>query len=268
MTTIIFLHVPKTAGQTIHHQLARAVGIENVSPVRTHTQAVEGRQMPPGYRLHSGHIDWTELDSIPRPRFVFSVLREPRERLASFYFYLRQTARDMPSAALSAGERPDLQALLSLSADDYFFSGDEARRRFVAANYDNFFCSYFATRRMTGRGELDGLALPEILRRARAGLAEMDGIYWTEGLHLLERDLKRKAGVKVRLTDRRNNQGPLPQDQPRWPALMDLFESDAARRRMEDFVARDEELFAPLPRPGPPPLWLRLRDQLLASMSR
>ncbi|WP_430450438.1 hypothetical protein [Rhodophyticola sp.] len=65
-TTIVFLHIPKTAGQTIHSELARVVGAKAVSPVRVHTQAARGvAQMPPGYRLYSGHIDWEALDTLP-----------------------------------------------------------------------------------------------------------------------------------------------------------------------------------------------------------
>ena len=88
MRPIVFLHIPKTAGQTVHHALADMVGIANVSPVRVNEQAVDGRIMPSGYLLHSGHIDWTELDLIEGNPFVFTILRDPAERIASLYFYM------------------------------------------------------------------------------------------------------------------------------------------------------------------------------------
>src|SRR5690606_31646457 len=61
---IVFLHIPKTAGQTIHNQLAQMVGAGSVSPIRVQSQAPKGPQMPAGYGLYSGHIDWTELETL------------------------------------------------------------------------------------------------------------------------------------------------------------------------------------------------------------
>jgi len=91
---IVFLHIPKTAGQSVHNALAEHVGAEHVSPVRVHTQSTgDHGQFPAGYSLYSGHLDWVELEKVPEPRFVFSILRDPKERIASFYFYLRKEAQ-------------------------------------------------------------------------------------------------------------------------------------------------------------------------------
>ena len=84
MRPIVFLHIPKTAGQTIHFALAEMVGARNVSPIRVNGQAVDHCTLPPGYLLHSGHIDWTNLDSVEGNPFVFTVLRDPAERIGSF----------------------------------------------------------------------------------------------------------------------------------------------------------------------------------------
>lgn len=270
MTTVVFLHIPKTAGQTIHHQLAHAVGRRNVSPIRTHTQALGKSQLPPGYRLHSGHIDWADLESLPEDRFVFTVLRDPRERLASFYFFLLKEAQATSEAELGAAHRVNQRNILNHSADDYFFSGGPEWQSFVLDHYDNFYSSYFASRRMRGRSRLVGLSEAQVLERARAGLALMDAIYWTDGLAQLERDIQARCKLRIRVEGRILNAGNVPLDQPRWPLLMERFESDAARRRMDDFVARDMALIAPLPRPDPQPLPAPRRSwrQLLFRKSR
>jgi hypothetical protein len=269
MTVVVFLHIPKTAGQTIHHKLANVIGKGGVSPIRTHTQALGQSQLPPDYLLHSGHIDWTDLDSLPEDRFVFTVLRDPRERLASFYFYLRMIAQKTPSDLLANGQRPDLNNLLTWSVDDYFFGGGEGWQNFIGDHFDNFYCSYFATQRVRGRSFLAGLDRETILARARAGLRRMDGIYWTDGLHLLERDLGQRLGLHVNLTYTRHlNQGPLPINQPRWPALMDMFETDGSRQRMENLVSLDLDLCAEVEHPAPMSTLRKLRYQALSKISR
>lgn len=262
MTALVFLHIPKTAGQTVHFQLVRSLGEAALSPVRTHTQALPEAQFPPGYRLYSGHLDWTALDSLPGPRFVFTVLRDPRERLASFYFYLRDTALQMAPAALAAGARPDLSDLLRQTPDEYFFGSDAGSLRFVRDHYDNFYCSYFATRRVRGRAMLDGLAPEAVLARARAGLAALDAVYRSEALHVLDRDCRRRFGLRLHSARQISNAGTLPRETARWPALLDRFETDAARRRIESFVTQDAALLDSLPPPAPPPRWRQLLDRI------
>ncbi len=260
-TALVFLHVPKTAGQTVHFELTRAVGEEQVSPVRTHTQAPPEAQFPPGYRLYSGHLDWVALDAVQPPRFVFTVLRDPRERLASFWFYLHDVARRMPPATLGQ-DRPDLQTILTRTPDDYFFGGDAGWQCFVRDHYDNFYCSYFASRRMLGRADLAGLDASTVLARAHGGLATLDAVYRSEALHVLDRDFRRRFGLRLSCARHVANAGTVPQGMARWAALLDRFDTDAGRSRIEDFVTEDEALMAQLPPPQPRPLWLQLLDRI------
>jgi hypothetical protein len=255
---IVFLHVPKTGGQTIHHALAGLVDRAAISPVRTHTQAPRGPQMPPGYSLYSGHIDWTELDRLPPQRFAFSALRDPRERIASFYFFLQDQARQRARAGTLTD---DFRRALECSADDYFADRQPGWQSFIRDHFDNFYCSYFATRRVRGLGALRGLSPAEILARARQGLEALDAVYSTAALRPLEDEIRRRYGGRIRLVERYRNVGTLPAGQPRWPELLARLERDATRQLLESFVARDEDLIAGLPPPSVPPpgRWRRVR---------
>lgn len=241
--TLVFLHIPKTAGQTIHHALARAVGGErHVSPVRLNSQASawEGRRMPPGYRLYSGHLDWHELDTLEDP-FTFTVLREPRERIASFYFYLRKEgeAGRLAYGPNAEGGHP----IMTRSIDDYFFGGDAAWQRHIANHYDNFYCRYFATRSYSGHKIWAKIAKDDRRATAHANIAEhIDRVYSTKSLIALENDLSSGLNQSLRIADKFSNVGVLPRRQKRWPKLLDRFESDAQRARMEDFATLDDAL--------------------------
>ena len=240
---IVFLHIPKTAGQSVHNELVRAVGQPAVSPVRVHTQSStpEG-QLPDGYQLYSGHIDWTALDQIPKPRFVFSVLRDPRERIASFYFYLLKEARLLDADALSAPQNAGKRAILESSADEYFFGGDEAWQAFILDHYDNFYCRYFGTKRI--RSGPDFAAKPERrkLRGALRNLHKIDWIYSVENLTALEDDLRTLYGFELDLTNTHNNVGDRPISELRWPRLLARFENDANQARLEEFIKLDVAL--------------------------
>ncbi len=241
---IVFLHLPKTAGQTVHNALSRAVGAPHVSPLRVHTQAGPGAtQFPPGYSLYSGHLDWDGLATLPEGRFVFTILRDPRERIASFYLYLRREAARLTPEALASPENFGKRRALEWSADDYFFGGDADWQAFLLDHYDNFYCSYFGTRRFRGAASFRARPQAEAVTRARRGLAGLDGVFQTADLRPLASVMAERYGFNLDLAGRFDNAGTAP-DAPRWPRLLERFETDAARDRIEGFATRDLALLA------------------------
>ncbi len=248
MRPIVFLHIPKTAGQTIHHALAAIVGVEHVSPIRVNEQANGGNPLPPGYLLHSGHLDWTELDRLEGNPFVFSVLRDPAERIGSFYFYMLNTAREASPEELSG--RRGLERILYSSADEYFFGGNEEWQGFIQNMYFNFYCSYFTTRRMGGRKALKGLKATEVVDRAFLGTAAVERIYTTDSLVALEADIEGLYGHRARLQNHYKNAGDRPVGESRWARLCAHFEKDGNICRLETFLAEDHDLMARLAAAG------------------
>jgi len=242
MDPIVFLHIPKTAGQTVHHALAAHVGAADTSPVRVCEQAVEGRQMPPGYLLHSGHIDWTELDLISGHPFVFTILRDPGERIGSFYFYMLNKALAASRDELAQPAATGLRMIRSVSTDAYFFGGDAGWQRFVRNLYCNFYCAYLATRKIAGRAELETLASREIIARAERNSRRLDRLYDIAALDVLEGDIRARYGWKIKLIGQFHNAGAHAKGELRWPKLLARLECDSNRRRLEAFVAEDREL--------------------------
>ncbi len=246
MRPIVFLHIPKTAGQSIHHRLGSVVGARNISPVLINERAVDGTTLPPGYLMYSGHIDWVDLEKIEGDPFVFTVLRDPRERIGSFYFYMQKTAQAADPETLAA--RPGLQKVRDWSADDYFFSGDAAWQEFLHNQYFNFYCSYFATRRMQGRSKLAGLDSKTVIGLALMGARAIERIYSIENLAALEADIERIYGCEVELAEHFANTGDHEKHESRWDKLVARFEQDANTRRLEEFAAEDRVLMDRLTR--------------------
>jgi hypothetical protein len=241
---IVFLHIPKTAGQTVHSALSTVVGADRVSPVRVHTQAQgEAPQMPAGYGLYSGHLDWLELETLPEDRFVFTVLRDPYERLASFYFFLLKQAQALTPQELELNQNTGKRILLQSSAEDYFFNGPPPFQQFIRDHYDNFYCSYLATRKMRAQKELRDLDLQGKVQAALKNAPLIDRIYSTRDLGALERDIAERYGAQISVQDTYINKGDdVDGEALRWPRLLTRFESDAAIRRLEAFVEADMEL--------------------------
>lgn len=248
---IVFLHIPKTAGQTIHAELSRVVGSGAVSPVRVHTQAAPGAaQMPGGYGLYSGHIDWQAIDTLPDRRFVFTVLRDPRERIASFYFYLLREAQTLDADELAKPARTAARMILTHSADDYFFGGDARWQAFVNDHYNNMYCSYLITRQICGWSTLTHLPRTEIVQAAMDAKTPITRIYSTDTLAELEADIAARTGQTISVADRYVNAGPDAGPQApaklRWPQLCARFERDSSQQRLSHFARLDQRLMARL----------------------
>jgi len=90
---LVFLHVPKTGGTTLHHHFSGHFTPEETCPDRfsglERYSVNELRQ----WRYFSGHFNADEIKRIPKPVFVVTVLRNPIERLLSnYYFWKRHTS--------------------------------------------------------------------------------------------------------------------------------------------------------------------------------
>lgn len=243
---IVFLHIPKTAGQTIHSELCRVIGSANVSPIRVHTEAAAGStQLPPGYGLYSGHIDWFELESLFNP-YTFTVLRDPQERIASFYFYLLKEAQKLSPTELEQPENYGKKMVLNRSVSDYFFGGNAAWQKFVRDHYDNFYCSYFATRKMRGWSQISHLKPDAMIRLCFENLEKVDRIYSTKNLRPLEADLSALIGCGLEIANSYVNAGSMPRHELRWPKLLELFDRDRDKARLAQFTELDNDLLQQL----------------------
>jgi hypothetical protein len=90
---IYFLHIPKTAGSSVHSMLVKNFG-EKVSPFRLWDDI--GPAAPPSlrqYEVFSGHFGISLLKLIERPLTVFTFLRDPVARTTSHFMHVKREAR-------------------------------------------------------------------------------------------------------------------------------------------------------------------------------
>ena len=239
-TKVVFLHIPKTAGQSVHSELETFFGPDRVSPVRVHTQAQDTCfPDPEKYDLFSGHIDWHDMERITGPKYVFSVLRDPLARIASFYFYLQQKGSVMDAEELSKPEHTGLRDIQNLSSDDYFFPADQGKASFIRNHYDNFYTNYFAARRMSGHTTLSGTGMMARIALALSNFALCDDIFAISELEKLEARLLALYGHEFAIKDRRINVGPTRKTENPVQKFLDTFERDSSRGRIEDMAVYD-----------------------------
>ena len=203
---IVFLHIMKTAGTSLRNRLEAA--LPDALIWRHETQGRPGdvdisTLLP--YRAFVGHFNFADAWHVPRPRRIFTVLREPRERILSLYHYLARhredqaEARNMRSAIIARRStlaqflrHQDLEVRESLQnhmtcrlAGDYRPIG---KNRYVASWQD-------ASAAING---------PTLLRMAINNLAKLDFVTTVERLELDRSRLMHVLGLP--------DLGPLPRD--------------------------------------------------------
>lgn len=248
MKKVVFLHIPKTAGQSVHAAMVNAFGRDTVCPARVNEQLFK-LSIPQlnRYQVFSGHFDWSLLDCVRGPKHVFTILREPEERILSFYFYMREQAAMQPPGHRLA---PGMKAVRELSAKEYFCGGSPHIRHFLDDHYDNFYTYYFAGRTYQGRSRLAGLVnRKELTRRdvmnmARQNMQRLNGVFTIDNMagvfdmirEISRTDIKGEENYRV-------NVNVAIAAQKRRQALIDLGADDETFERIRQFCTMDNVLW-------------------------
>ncbi|WP_420645708.1 sulfotransferase family 2 domain-containing protein [Candidatus Leptofilum sp.] len=98
-STIIYLHIPKTAGSTLHaihnqlyspNQLMHLKGDPHID-----TAVAQFKQLDTATKqsiqLLTGHIEYGMHNWLPQPATYFTILRDPVERVLSYYYFILRT---------------------------------------------------------------------------------------------------------------------------------------------------------------------------------
>lgn len=241
MKRLVFLHIPKTAGQTVHFEFERVFGKDAISPIRVHTQSPKTSfPEPDKYQVFSGHIDWHDIDVVSAPKVVFSVLRDPRERLASFFFYLRSKRKNLSDSEIEQPQHRGIRLASTLSADDYFGEQDFPEREFLDDHYDNFYVNYFASRRMRGRKSVADLTPTARIAQAAENARAIDLVCMTNQLDLVENLIEREFGKSIKLQGRYANVGPQSEKSSRFEALLDEVKDKRTVDRIHAMCSLDD----------------------------
>lgn len=94
--TIIFLHIPKTGGSTLHRVIERQYPTDAIYTLnRFQHQSIESfRALPASKRnaikVLKGHMYFDSRSYLPKSSAFITVLRDPISRIISHYFYVRR----------------------------------------------------------------------------------------------------------------------------------------------------------------------------------
>jgi hypothetical protein len=102
---IVFVHVPKTGGTTLHSILARQLrGIfaESMDEAKSMLASLDGAQLSE-LEFLGGHVPYGVHEFLPRPVSYVTMLRDPVRRVVSHYWFVRNDPDHYLYSAVSEG---------------------------------------------------------------------------------------------------------------------------------------------------------------------
>jgi len=91
---LVFLHVPKTAGTTIHQIITKWFEKNEICPERFRGLDKYATEDLDKFRLFSGHFTRSQIERIPGKKFIFTCLRNPQDRIISLYYFWRRHSEE------------------------------------------------------------------------------------------------------------------------------------------------------------------------------
>lgn len=174
---IAFMHVPKTAGTTLHEFLCRGFGEERICPERFNDFSRFSRDDLRSYDLFSGHMTYATLKTIPGPLYTITVLRKPTDRIVSLYYFWRSFTDEHI-------ERHDLHGprlARRLSFLDFLRYRDEG----IPDNIDNVYARTLATYPERDGGKTAVPTDRELVETAMENLGTFDLVGFSDELPAL-----------------------------------------------------------------------------------
>jgi hypothetical protein len=213
---IVYLHIPKCGGTTLHHMLAGWYGADAVHRERLNGLYYHSAASLAAKQVFSGHYDFYSTGLVPgRPRLI-SFLRDPRERLISLYNFHR-AHRPLPND-------PRILVRWANQHDIDAYFADPAVRAHAAV--DNTLARYFSdvpqvAHRWQRRGGPLTVPLEAMAEQALANLARFEFIGFMDRYQASVRQLAAQLGK------------PAPAVLGRHQALDEMMESNAGMRRID-----------------------------------
>ena len=86
---LVFQHLPKTGGTSLHEMLAPHFDRNKICPERFNDLSDYPSARLAEYEFYSGHFDRDSIALIPMNKRIITIFREPRSRILSLYYFWR-----------------------------------------------------------------------------------------------------------------------------------------------------------------------------------
>lgn len=116
MEKIVFMHLPKTGGSSLHQVLVDIFGDSRICPLRHNLLDQLPQQAKEAYQVFSGHFYYDAIiEEIKAPKKIVCLLRDPVSRLLSCYYFGRSHTRQYIAENPVYSRKPDCYTFHGMS---------------------------------------------------------------------------------------------------------------------------------------------------------
>jgi tetratricopeptide (TPR) repeat protein len=200
---VCFMHIGKVGGQAICRELFGRFDIRRIFNSSSELMDVTMPEALQNYDLILGHWSYCHVAKLPRPRFLFSMVRDPVDRVLSNYGFLRSHQGPVDETSAES-----VRLAKELELEDFLEHEHPQVRSVVDNHQTRFFAEDWRGAQRT---------TPETLKAALSHLDEFDFIGIHERYHESLQALCAlldwtpwPAGIRVNVTPRRRRVADLP----------------------------------------------------------
>lgn len=237
---LVFLHIPKCGGTTLHNMLVDWQGENAQHPERHNNLYFYSARDLASKTLFSGHYDYYSTTLIPGPRKMITFLRDPRSRLVSLYNFHRSHREEIIERYnLSLARWANMYDI-----DEYF--ANPVVRAHPAVN--NAMARYFSDQPQLGAhaGNVAAGDTPvEVLcDQAKRNLRKFDFIGLVEDYDNSIQRLAHILGQTVpEKIEKARNFKTLMETDPHMKQIEEQSATEETQRLMDDIVKQDEIVY-------------------------
>ncbi|SDF37314.1 sulfotransferase family 2 domain-containing protein [Limimaricola pyoseonensis] len=238
---VVYLHIPKCGGTTLHALLSAWYGAGVVHPERFNGLHNLSAASMTRYKVFSGHYDYYSTCLIPGRRRMISFLRDPRERLISLYHFHRAHRPEF----VRKNNLGLARWAVELDIDAYFAHPDVRAH----AGVDNSIARHFSDvpqvpHAWQGGSDARRPGIVEMRDQALRNLEKFDFIGFMDDYDASVARLARVLGQPpVDRIERKQTLEGLMQNDPGMRRIEKQVPSEDTLARMEELVVHDRTVF-------------------------
>ena len=209
---VALFHIPKTGGTSLHDYLQGHFPPEKTCPERFRGFDRFKPEQLRAYDYFSAHMDYGILKRLPGPLYTITILREPKARILSLYYFWRSHSAETIERLNLVGPR----AAKKMGLLEFLRSADHG----IPANVNNILVRTMLGESWTGPGGRLVLHDDEAIRVAMRNLLTIDTVGFVEDMPALFEEVSQRMGV------------PMPEELP-WARSSKNFGTESGSEKVE-----------------------------------
>ncbi|KTG26522.1 hypothetical protein AWR38_16810 [Idiomarina sp. WRN-38] len=234
MSKIVFFHIPKTGGTSLHDFLTTQIDEELICPDRLNTLKDHSLDYLNKFTYFSGHYDFDSIKRIPGDKKIFTFMRKPKDRIISLYYFWKSHKNEHIEKHNLGGPR----IAKRLSFLDFLRYKNEG----IPANIDNYIARVLSGSMYCGPNQEFLYSEEKVLEIAKKNVSEMFSVGFMDNYDKSYTEIVKKLGFNPPQEIPHSRKGDDHQDPNREKITREPIDEEALQE-LRKLTRLDDEIY-------------------------